>query len=138
MPSKLEPLYIPCFLQLPFCTARCRLLLSPHLPLLPVSLLALSLEAQSQNEPLVKITHFFQVPGTITAPFIIASDAFSICALKTLTVLGACDFRGKKNLANENNLIAFSVTHAQGKSNTCSRKNIQAIQKGRGKRETTR
>ena len=83
MPSKLELLYIPCFFQLPFCTARRWLLLSPHLPLLPVSLWALSLEAQSQNEPLVKITHSFQVPGIITAPFIIASDASSIFALKT-------------------------------------------------------
>ena len=134
MPSKLEPLYIPCFFQLPFRTVRCWLLLSPHLPLLPVSLLALSLEAQSQNEPLVKITHSSQAPGIITTPFIITSDASSIFALKTLTVLGACDFRGKKNLANENNLIAFS----DFQSNTCSRKNIQTIQKGGGKREAMR
>ena len=133
MPSKLEPLYIPCFFQLPFRTARCWLLLSPHLPLLPVSLLALSLEAQSQNEPLVKITHSSQASHSPT-PFIIASDASSIFALKTLTVLGACDFRGKKNLANENNLIAFS----DFQSNTCSRKNIQTIQKGGGKREAMR
>lgn len=48
----------PCFFQLPrLLFTRCLAIVSPHLPLLPVSLLALSLEAQSQNELLFKITH---------------------------------------------------------------------------------
>lgn len=94
MPSTPELLSYSLLLLPALLHCEMLLLLSPGLSLLPVSLLAMSLEAQSQSEPLVKITHSSQVPGIITTLFIIASDASFSFALQTLTVLGACDFRG--------------------------------------------